>query len=284
MEMSRRTADFVCLLVAMIWGGGFIATAGALETFGPFWVLMLRFSGAAILSLVMLKLQQIAITRSMLVKGGVAGFFMYVAFAFQTFGLQQTDTGMNSFLTSVNVVLVPYFAAVCLHQKLRGNNLVASLVCLAGIGCLSLSSGQFMLRWGDLLSLVCAVFFAAQITALAWAADEDAAGINCVQMMAAALLSIPFALTMESAPETVSMSGVWAIGYSIFISTWLAFWMQTAAQKYTDASSASLLLGTESLWANIFGFLMLHEAKSPVMLLGGGLILLSVFLAEYRSS
>ena len=57
--------------------------------------------------------------------------------------------------------------------------------------------------------------------------------------------------------------------------------LPTLAQKYTDASSASVLLCTESLFANIFGFVLLHETKSPIMILGGLLIFFSVILTEY---
>lgn len=46
--MSKQQANLVCLLVAAIWGGGFIATDAALQTFDPFTVLMIRFIGASI--------------------------------------------------------------------------------------------------------------------------------------------------------------------------------------------------------------------------------------------
>ena len=32
--MSKKQANLVCLIVAAIWGGGFIATDAALQTFG----------------------------------------------------------------------------------------------------------------------------------------------------------------------------------------------------------------------------------------------------------
>ena len=50
--MSKQQANLVCLLVAAIWGGGFIATNAALRTFDPFTVLMIRFIGASIVSII----------------------------------------------------------------------------------------------------------------------------------------------------------------------------------------------------------------------------------------
>lgn len=100
-------------------------------------------------------------------------------------------------------------------------------------------------------------------------------------MSVAALLSIPFALSLETIPQNISMHAYMSCGYMIVVATFLAFQLQTLAQKYTDASSASVLLCTESLFANVFGFVLLHEAKSPIMILGGLLIFFSVILTEY---
>lgn len=106
--MSKQQANLVCLLVAAIWGGGFIATDAALQTFDPFTVLMIRFIGASIVSIIVCLVSRAKISREALFRGSISGVLMYFAFAFQTFGLFLTNTGQNAFLTAVNVVLVPY--------------------------------------------------------------------------------------------------------------------------------------------------------------------------------
>ena len=167
-------------------------------------------------------------------------------------------------------------------MTLSNRQLLASMVCLAGIACLSLSKGYFLFSFGDCLSLTCALFFACHIISLEYATkNSNSIAINAVQMSIAALLSIPLALGLETIPETITMHAYLSCGYMILIATYLAFQLQTLAQKYTDASSASVLLCTESLFANLFGFVLLHEAKSPIMILGGLLIFLSVILTEY---
>lgn len=72
--------------------------------------------------------------------------------------------------------------------------------------------------------------------------------------------------------------------YLIAVSTCLAFLLQTAAQKYTSASSASLILSMESLFACIFSFLLLHEQITVMMIAGGALILASIVVVEYHPS
>ena len=94
--MSKQQANIVCLLVAAIWGGGFIATDAALQTFVPFTVLMIRFIGAALVSIVVCMTSKVKISKEALVRGSISGVLMYLAFAFQTFGLFLTNTGQNA--------------------------------------------------------------------------------------------------------------------------------------------------------------------------------------------
>lgn len=278
--MNRKTANLLCLLVAVLWGGGFIATDWALHTFPPFTMLLIRFCGAAVLCWIPVLFRHLVISRDALKHGILSGIFLYLAFAFQTFGLQMTETGMNAFLTAVNVVLVPYMAWAVFHKRPQTKVFIASLICLCGIGCLSLSSGSFVFRPGDVLSLLCAVFFAAQIVSLSLAEKDDPWCVNAVQLTVAAALSIPFALFFDSWPEHISIQALLSCGYSIFFATFLCYLLQTTAQKYTTPSEAGLFLSTESLWANVFGFLILHETKTPMMIFGGALILASVILME----
>lgn len=156
--MSKQQANLVCLLVAAIWGGGFIATDAALQTFDPFTVLMIRFIGASIVSIIVCLVSRVKISREALFRGSISGVLMYLAFAFQTFGLFFTNTGQNAFLTAVNVVLVPYIVWLLWKKKPSNHQLAASVVCLVGIACLSLSKGYFSFSFGDSLSLACAFF------------------------------------------------------------------------------------------------------------------------------
>lgn len=281
--MKSKTANLLCILTAMIWGGGFIATDIALETFSPLTLLAIRFVFAALLSWAVLAFMKVRVTREVIRKGTLSGALLYIAFAFQTFGLDMTETGMNAFLTAVNVILVPYIAWMFLKQKPKKITLYASLLCLVGIGFLSLGDGGIAFRFGDVLSLLCAVFFAAQIVALAGVKDENPMVMNAVQLTAAAVLSIPLAVCVGGWPEHIPASAIYSCGYSIVFATFICYMLQTVAQKYTDPAAASVLLCTESLWANIFGFVFLHEPKTWSMIFGGVLIFFAILLLEGSS-
>ena len=107
------------------------------------------------------------------------------------------------------------------------------------------------------------MFFAFHIIALDWATkSEDVLVINAMQMLIAAVFSTFCALLFGAPPLRVGMQAILSALYMIAISTCLAFLLQTAAQKYTSANSASLILSMEALFASIFSFLLLHEKIS----------------------
>ncbi|MFR4219638.1 MAG: DMT family transporter, partial [[Clostridium] innocuum] len=91
--------------------------------------------------------------------GIVTGIFLFLAFAFQTFGLKYSTPSKNAFLTATNVVFVPYLLWLLWHRRPSRKELIASLLCIVGIALLTLKKDALMLGFGDMLSLVCALFF-----------------------------------------------------------------------------------------------------------------------------
>ena len=140
-----------------------------------------------------------------------------------------------------------------------------------------------MLGFGDMLSLICALFFALHIIALErYSAHVDTVCMTALQMMTAGVISTICALTLEQPPTSFNWHAAGNVAYLIFVSTLLAYLLQTFAQKFTTANSASLILSMEALFASIFSFLLLGEVMSPPMILGACLIFSSILYIEYK--
>ncbi len=279
--LRKEQANLLCLLCAAIWGGGFIATDVAIDTFSPFVFLMIRFICAGLLAWIPVLISRQKVSKETLKTGMISGLFLYSAFAFQTLGLELTEPGMNAFLTSVNVILVPYMAWMVYHKKPDGGIVIASFLCMFGIMCLSMSSGALHFRYGDILTLIGAALFAGQITSLQNAGRCPVNALNAVQLSTAGVLSVFFGIRGPF-PTHVSFEAVASMGYSVLFATLLCYLLQTLAQQYTSAAATSVLLGTESLWANIFSFLLLHQTPSLMMILGGVLIFAAILIVEGR--
>lgn len=281
--MKKMYANLMLVSVTIIWGGGFIATAGALDSISPFYVMMIRFVGASILPIIISfsKLKQL--NRMERKHGIIAGVFLFLAFAFQTFGLQYSTPSKNAFLTATNVVFVPYLLWIFLKRRPSKKEIIASILCLCGIALLTLKKEAMMLTIGDLLSLICALFFALHIIALErYSAHIDAIAMTAMQMFTAGVLSTICALCFETPPANWNANAIGNIAYLIFVSTLLAYLIQTYAQKFTTANTASLILSMEALFASIFSFMILHEVMSGQMIVGAVLIFASILYIEYR--
>lgn len=282
--MKKIYANMMLVFVTIIWGGGFIATDGALEAVSPFYVMMIRFVGAAIPPLLIRWKHLRTLDLTTLRHGFVTGVFLFLAFAFQTFGLQYSTPSKNAFLTATNVVFVPYLLWICWHRRPTRKEVFSSLLCLIGVALLTLDQKAFLLSVGDGLSLICALFFALHIIALErYGAHVDTMCMTALQMLTAGVLSTICALLLEQPPANLGWHTVGNLFYLIFVSTLLAYLLQTYAQKYTTANSASLILSMEALFASIFSFLLLGEVMTGVMMLGAGMILASLLYMEYHS-
>lgn len=281
--MRKSMANLMLVIVTIIWGGGFIATSTALDTFPPFTIMMIRFLGASVLPLLLSWKALRKLSKEQVSKGILTGFFLFLAFAFQTFGLKYSTPSKNAFLTATNVVFVPYLLWFFMHRKPNRKELLASIACVLGIALLTLKPDAMHLSLGDVLSLICALFFAAHIIALErYSSHIDVFAMTALQMLTAGIISTFFALALEEWPSTISIQAIGSLAFLIFGSTMLAYLLQTWAQKYTSANSASLILSMEALWASVFSFLFFHETMSVVMVLGACLIFGSIIYIEYH--
>lgn len=267
---------------ALLWGTSFVILKHTLESVGTLWILAIRFSLAALL-LALFAGRQLSRLTHRQVRGGVLlGISLAAAYILQTYGLKYTTPGKNAFLTAVYCVMVPFLAWGVYHRRPGLRHVLAALLCLAGIGFVSLSSGEQGLNIGDLLTLACGVFYALQIVIMEQYGGEDgnALCLSFLQFAVAALICWAGALPLEPVPVQVP-TGTWlSIGYMGFVCTGLCFFLEAWGMRYTPSSTAAVILTLESVFGTLTSILFYHEQVTPRLLIGFVLIFVSVLLAE----
>ena len=204
---ERIKGQIGLFIVAIIWGSGFVMSSIALESFSPIHILALRFTTAFVAMLILFSKQFKYITKATLIKGGMLGIILYLAFFFQTVGLVYTTPSKNAFLTAFNVVLVPLIGVVFLRKKMSGMTIIGSIFAIIGIAIMSLNDFNSV-NIGDVLTLVCAVFFALQIIYTStYVAGENPFALNTIQMGAAALIAIVVAVIQGETMDFSNTSG-----------------------------------------------------------------------------
>lgn len=285
----QTVSKFLLLLVAIIWGSGFIGSQMALDAqLSSAFIMFVRFAIATlIIGVVFFKDLKKNLKREHLKGGILIGLFLFLAFYVQTVGLKYTTPSNNAFITASNVVMVPFIWWVISKKRPSIKIFVSSFLCLIGIGILSLNFSQgFSFQVGDLLTLLCAFLFACQIVATGILAKQmDAKVVVFLQFAVATVCGfIMFMLTDRNFTAFASPKGMAAVIYLGVFSTCLCYFLQTTAQQHVDSSKAAIILATESLFGTIFSVALGYDRLTINMVVGGMIILASIILPELQLS
>ena len=275
-------ADLGLLLVALLWGAGFLFTKRGLDYITPLWMMSMRFVGAAIIMSIVFYKNFRKISKSDLKAGLIIGIFLYIAFATQTIGLQYTSISNQAFLTATNVVFVPFLVWMLYKKAPDKFAFIGAALATVGIGLITLKEGLH-LNVGDMWTLACAVFFAGHIVSIGFFAKEnDPIALTIVQFAVAAVLSLVSALMMEPLPAKIGSEAMLSVGYMVLASTLLAFLLQNICQKYTPSTHASLILSLESVFGTLVAVIFEGEMFNLQMAFGCITVFAAILLIETR--
>ncbi|HAX72618.1 MAG TPA: hypothetical protein DCY20_03715 [Firmicutes bacterium] len=131
-----------------------------------------------------------------------------------------------------------------------------------------------------MLTLLSAFGFSGQIIATGYYMSKaDAYCFNTVQMVTAGVLGMLVALLLEGLQPLSLQSGLSVLYLGVF-STCVAFLLQSIAQKYTTETKVGLILSTESVFGALLSVIILHEAVTWRLVLGGLLMFVAMILVE----
>ena len=285
-QTMRRLAKPMLFLAAFIWGSSFFIMKGAVDVIPTFFLLAIRFTGgAALLGLLCWKRWR-SFTRDYWWRGAIIGGFLFLAYSVQTFGLQGTTPSKNAFLTAVYCVLVPFFYWAAAGRRPDRFNILAAVLCVAGVGLVSLS-GDLTITWGDGLTLLCAVFYAAHIVAVSRVSPgKDIYLLTVLQFFFAALWAWLCGALTQRMPPLAAVSGdlLLQLGYLVVMATTVALLFQNVGQAWSDPSSASVILSLESVFGVLCSVIFYGDPVNARLVIGFGVIFVSVLCSETKFS
>lgn len=214
--------------------------------------------------------------RSELKLSFVPGVFLWLTLILQTWGLQYTTAMNSTFITTLYVVIVPLLRALKKEERLNWLHWFCVVLALLGTGFVVRIQEITALNWGDLLTLLCAIFAAVHILAIGQKTHEtnNAFALNAFQSFWVSLFALFFFPVTPNWNLQVMEAKGW-IGLLVlgFGSSLIAFFLQIRSQKVLSPSVASLLFLLESPFSCFFAFWLLGELFSGWQWFGASLIL-----------
>ena len=286
--MNQKLRGSLALLLAtLIWGSTFVAQSVGMDYIGPFTFQAVRCALAAIglMPVIFLfdksgKAFVKGWQSKRLWKAGIlCGIPLFLACNLQQLGLVDTDAGKSAFLTAMYIVLVPLLG-IFLKKKPSVMVPISVALAVAGLYCLS-CVGVTSISTGDLLLIACAFMFAVQILCVDhFAADVDPLRMNAIQAAVCAVLS-GIVMVFTEVPRLDAILDCWfPLAYAGFLSMGAAYSLQIIGQKHIEPAAASLIMSLESVFAVLFGGLLLKETMTPWEIVGCQLVFIAVVLSQ----
>ncbi len=258
---NKLKGNLILLLTALIWGVSFIAQSVGVEEISPIAFNGIRsvLGGVVLLPVIFLldrskKKKGIPVQKmdkTLLLGGIICGICLCVASTLQTMGMVYTSPGKSGFLTALYMVIVPILG-LFMGKRPRPVVLISVLIALSGLYLMCMD-GSLSVNYGDVLTVFCAVVFAFHILAIDhFSPKVDGVKLACLQFFVCGFLNLIAMVFLNQTPTFSQVASLWAsIGYSGVLSCGVAYTLQIVGQKYTDPTSASILMSLESVFATL---------------------------------
>ena len=284
----RRTkpSGIICLLItAVIWGSSFVAQSIGMQSIDAFTFTGIRTTLGVIflLPFTLIINKGFDFSRKTLRAGLILGIVFSFAQNFQQFAFYYSTSGKIAFITAFYMFFVPLFSVIFLRKKIAVLTWASILLGLVGLFLLCIDpSDMTSINMGDILALICAVFYAVQIMLIDKFLEDGINGIQLsfMQFAVAAVLSViamfifekPILADIKTAAPSLLYSGIMSCG--------IAYTLQIVGQKHASPVVASLLMCLESVFAVIAAAIILKEGLLPRELAGCIVMFSAIILSQ----
>jgi drug/metabolite transporter (DMT)-like permease len=273
-------ADLLLVSIGVVWGFNFVVIKDVIGRIDPMLYIMLRYLVAAAIFAVIVPRSLTRSRRPDWIMGAVLGVFYLTALVVQTIGLQYTTPGKSSFITGLNVAMVPFLFWFVARKSPGLTQVAGAVIATIGLGVLSLQ-GDFTLSWGDSLTLLGALFYALHIMSTGFFAPKvEPRTLAVTQIVVAAALIVLVTPFTTAVTFSLPWQAWAAILWTALSGTIYAFFMQSWAQRYTTSTRAAVFLCLESVSGAVFGVMFGMDDLTWRLVGGAGLIFTGIIIIE----
>lgn len=277
--------DVLLIAVAAVWGASFAAAKSLALDVGVAPAVALRFLVAAAALAVICAMRRERMPRGRGLAVAVAlGFSQAAIIGLETWGVHLTSATNAGLLISLALILTPVLDSLAARSWLPRSYFVAAVAAVVGVALLVSDGGLRMPSAGDALVIAAAVVRAFHVTASArltrGRSDSTLAVVLIQLIVCAATASLVAGAELPAAVDRLDGSGWANVVFLGLMCSVFAFVVQLWAVRRTSATRASILMGTEPVWALLVGILLGGEIVGAVGLLGAALIVAASYAGQ----
>jgi len=279
----RIKANLTLLFVAIIWGTGFVSQGIAAQ-----YQLAFLFNGLSFIlaSIVLIPFfpKGRKIDKNAWKWILIAGLILFIASALQQVGIYYTKIANAGFLTSLYIVFTPFLLWIGFKEKPHWMDVVA--VAGACLGAFFLSTaGILKIQPGDGLEFIGAIFWGLHVVIIGkFASKFEPITFAAGHFLVTGIINLVIGLVFENTDQLVLIPILGSIAYRAIFSIGIGFTLQIWGQHHTAPTDAALILGLESVFAVIGGWVILQQTLLPIQLLGCAIILASVLFSQFKGN
>ncbi len=296
MDRNDLKGSIYLFLAALIWGSAFVSQSEGMRYVEPFTFNVTR-SLVGFLTLIPITLffrirlkktvhlsrkEERGLNSRSAFAGFICGIFLSAASSLQQIGISMTTAGKAGFITALYIIIVPILG-ILFKRRVPRIIWLCALISLAGFYFLCIREG-FTVSEGDLYCLSCAFCFSVQILCIDYFTKQekkvDPVMMSMFQFLTATVISLIFTLVFEEPSLSSIFDARCYILYVGIFSSGIAYTFQILGQEKCNPAVAPLIMSLESVFAAIFGWIILNEAMSLREIFGCALVLFAVILSE----
>jgi drug/metabolite transporter (DMT)-like permease len=275
-------------LLIVLAGGNAVAIKIVGDDLDAFWGAILRFAAAGLIFAFLMVGLRVPVPKGRALMGAVIyGLLAFgAAFGLAFVAIPMTGAGLAQLLLGtvplITLVLVPLHGL----ERFQPRAMVGSLVALVGIAILSADRiGLDIPPTGIGLALVVALLLAEAGVVAKLTPNAHPIATNAIGMLAGVGLLIPVSLVAAEQRVLPAQEDTWlAAAYLVILGSVAVFWLFIFVVRRWTASAASfqfLLIPVATVPISAW---LTGEVVTPLMLVGGGVVLLGVYVGVFLSA
>ena len=279
--MKKKFAKPMLFLTAFIWGSTFTVAKIVTETFSATFVNAMRFTiASACLLIAAYPLRRLA-DKKYIFYGTLMGITLFGSYLMQTVGLTwDTSPGKSAFLSTTYCIFVPFLYWGVTKKKPKLQHLACVLICVTGVGILSLKGGGGMTN-GDIITVLSGIPGAANIVVSSIGCKgRNTLLLTAIELGVVMILSWAGVLLTGSMPASYSAEAVGGLIYLGIFATALCLASQSFGLKYTEAAIGGMILSLEAVFGVLCSVVLYHEQVTGRMIVGFAVIFAAIILSQ----